>query len=50
MTTHNVQFALECCQQVAVLARARLILDAGVSDIDAAEFTRDYLSYARADN
>lgn len=47
MTTHNINFALDCCEKVAVLDDRKLIFNAKVSDIDAAEFARDYLSYAR---
>ncbi len=48
MTTHNVRYALDSCDEVAVLDRGRLILHQPVSAIDAARFARDYLLYARA--
>jgi len=48
VTTHNVDFALRCCESVAVLEDHKLIFNARVSQIDTAEFARDYLSYARA--
>lgn len=47
MTTHNVNLPLQCCEQVAVLDDKRLIFNAKVSEINAADFTNDYLLYAR---
>jgi len=50
MTTHDVNLSLQCCQQVAVLDKQRMIFNAKVSQIDAAAFAKDYLLYARIDN
>lgn len=47
MTTHNVNSALQCCEQVAVLDDQKLIFNAKASDINTAEFANDYLLYAR---
>ena len=47
MTTHNVGFGLQCCERVAVLDDRKLIFDAKVAEINAADFARDYLLYAR---
>ena len=47
MTTHNIDFALRCCEQVAVLDDKKIIFSTEVSQINTAEFGRDYLSYAR---
>lgn len=48
MTTHNVNLSLQCSQGVAVLDDRRLIFEANVSEINTADFEKDYLSYARA--
>lgn len=50
ITTHNVGLALKCCEQVAVLDDRRLIFSSKVSEINTAEFARDYLLYARGKN
>jgi len=50
MTTHDVNLSLQCCQQVAVLDRRKLIFNAKISEIDTAAFAKDYLLYARIDN
>jgi len=50
MTTHDIHFGLQCCDRVVVLDKRRLIFDAMTSDIDAAAFVKDYLSYARGEN
>ena len=47
MTTHNVNLSLQCCEQMAVLDERKLIFNAELSEINAAEFAKDYLSYAR---
>lgn len=47
MTTHNIDFALQCCEQVAVLDNRKLFFTAKASEIDTAEFRKDYLLYAR---
>ncbi len=47
MTTHNVGFGLQCCEQVAVLDGRKLIFNASVAEINAADFAGDYLLYAR---
>ena len=47
MTTHNIDFALRCCEQVAVLDNKKIIFNAEVSKINVGEFAADYLSYAR---
>ena len=47
MATHNVNFALNCCKQVAVLDDRKLIFSAKVSGINTAEFAKDYLLYAK---
>jgi len=47
MTTHNPSTALDCCDQVTVLDDKKLIFNSATSDVDNAEFQRDYLSYAR---
>ncbi len=47
MTTHNIDFALQCCEKVAVLDDKKIIFNAEVSQINTAEFAKDYLSYAR---
>ena len=46
MATHDVAAAIRCCGRVAVLDNTRLIFKAKVSEIEAEEFARDYLSYA----
>lgn len=50
MTTHNVSFALQCCEQVAVLDERKLIFNARVSKINTVEFESDYLLYARGNS
>lgn len=50
MTTHDINFALQCCDRVVVLDKQRLIFDAKTSDIDTAAFRKDYLLYARSKN
>ena len=47
MTTHNIDFALQCCEQAAVLDNKKIIFCAETSRINAGEFAADYLSYAR---
>lgn len=47
MTTHNINYALNCCEKIAVLDDRKLIFNARVPDINTAEFAKDYLSYAR---
>jgi len=47
MTTHNVGFGLKCCERMAVLDGRKLIFNAEVGEINAADFARDYLLYAR---
>lgn len=47
MTTHNVDLSLQCCQQVAVLDRRKLVFNAKLCEINTDEFARDYLLYAR---
>ena len=47
MTTHNVELSLQCCEQVAVLDERKIVFNREISEINAAEFTRDYLLYAR---
>lgn len=47
MTTHNVDLSLQCCEQVAVLDKRRMIFNAKISEIDTTAFARDYLLYAR---
>jgi len=50
MTTHDVNLSLQCCRQVAVLDKQKLIFNAKISEIDTAAFAKDYLLYARANN
>ena len=50
MTTHNVSLSLQCCEQVTVLDKRKLVFNAKVSEINAVEFTKDYLLYARRNN
>lgn len=47
MTTHNINSAIECCNRIVVLDKAKLIFDAEIEDLEINSFTRDYLSYAR---
>ncbi len=47
MTTHDIKIGISCCNRVAVLDKQRIIFDLMVLDIDIADFTQDYLSYAR---
>jgi heme ABC exporter ATP-binding subunit CcmA len=47
MTTHNVDLSLQCCEQVAVLDERKIVFNRQVSEINSAEFTQDYLLYAR---
>jgi heme exporter protein A len=47
MTTHDINIGIKCCSRVAVLDRAKLILDAEIHDVNIDLFTEDYLSYAR---
>jgi heme ABC exporter ATP-binding subunit CcmA len=46
MTTHNTNIGLRCCKRVLVLDKASLIFDAQVSDIDTANFSKDFVAYA----
>ena len=46
MTTHDIDVGLRCCSRVVVLNNSNLIYDAMTSDIDKADFSKDYLSYA----
>jgi len=48
MATHNVNFGLDCCEQVAVLENKKLIFASKVCEIEADEFAKDYILYARA--
>jgi len=50
MTTHNANFALQCCEQVAVLDNKKLIFNKKVSEINITKFAQDYLWYARENN
>jgi heme exporter protein A len=50
ITTHNVGFGLQCCERAAVLDSRKLIFDAKVAEINAADFARDYLLYARGNS
>ena len=50
MTTHDINTGLKCCSRIVVLDKGRLIFDKMKSDIDTADFARDYLSYARNNN
>jgi len=47
MSTHDVNIGLRCCRRVLVLDRASLIFDADTSHIDAARFSKDFVTYAR---
>lgn len=47
MTTHEINFGLQCCQRLVVLDHGRLIFDAHREQIDRDRFAHDYLSYAR---
>ena len=47
MATHNVGFALNCCEHVAVLEDRKLIFNAKVCEINTDEFAKDYLLYAK---
>jgi heme exporter protein A len=47
MTTHEINFGLNCCDRVVVLDKAELIFDAPTEQLDRARFVDDYLSYAR---
>jgi heme exporter protein A len=47
MTTHEINFGLECCQRLVVLDKGRLIFDADRDKIDRQRFAHDYLTYAR---
>jgi heme exporter protein A len=47
MTTHDIDIGLQCCNRVVVLDNSNLIFDAKTDDIDTADFSKDYLSYAR---
>jgi len=47
MTTHNVNFALKCCERVAVLDNRKMIFNRKVAEINSVEFVDDYLEYAR---
>ncbi|MFC1783553.1 heme ABC exporter ATP-binding protein CcmA [Planctomycetota bacterium] len=47
MTTHEINFGLNCCNRVVVLDEAKIIFDAPTDQIDRARFVDDYLSYAR---
>ena len=53
LTTHDIQWGVDCCRRVLVLDGKKMIFDAQVADIEEAEFCRDYLAYIRkqgADN
>lgn len=47
MTTHSVDLSLQCCERVVVLNDQKLIFKAEVSEINTADFVKDYLLYAR---
>jgi len=50
MTTHDINISIQCCSRIVVLDKSSVIFDADTSDINTAEFTQDYLSYARNEN
>ena len=50
MTTHDTYTGLQCCDRAVVLDKRELIFDAPTSQIDTAEFAKDYLSYSRSRN
>lgn len=47
MTTHVINFAILCCDRMAVLDKTKLIFDEMTESIDIPDFERDYLEYAR---
>ncbi|MHC4394279.1 MAG: ABC transporter ATP-binding protein [Planctomycetota bacterium] len=47
MTTHDINIGIKCCSRVVVLDKRHIILDAETSQLDIADFSQDYLSYAR---
>jgi heme ABC exporter ATP-binding subunit CcmA len=50
MTTHDTNLGLQSSSRVVVLDENKLIFDSPVSQLDTADFTADYLSYARKQN
>ena len=48
MTTHDVLIGFACCDRVAVIDKGRKKFDAKVADIDAEEFSKDYLDWTGA--
>lgn len=47
MTSHDTRLALQCCDRVVVLDKARFVFEAMTSEIDTDLFVQDYLAYAR---
>lgn len=47
MTTHDTAMGLRCCNRVVILDHGSLCFDCPTDRLNAAEFTEDYLSYAR---
>lgn len=46
MTTHDIDIGLKCCNRVLVLNNSNVIFDDMTDNIDKADFSKDYLSYA----
>ena len=48
MTTHDINLGLRCCRRTIVLDNSTIIFDAPTDTIDADDFTKDYVNYARS--
>lgn len=47
MTTHNVTYAFDCCNEAAVLDSRKIIFRQRIEKIQKDDFIRDYLEYAK---
>ncbi len=45
MTTHDASLGLRCCRRVVVLDKGGILFDGPTADIDASEFSKDYVGY-----
>jgi heme exporter protein A len=48
MTTHDTAMGLRCCDRVVVLDQGSISFDSPTDRLNPAEFTEDYVSYARS--
>ena len=45
MTTHDASLGLRCCRRVVVLDKGGVLFDGPTGEIDASEFSKDYVGY-----